>query len=269
MSSAIPQIIDECKRTRQQSRQIPGHPVYAELCARMAERASEINRPLATASISGVMTPDAHTALSAALQHTKFVQHNNEDLLPLPPESVNAAFSVCSLHTVNDMVGSFIQLRMALQPDGVLIASLPGARTLQELRQVLGETEIARSGGISPRVLPFPDIRDIGNVVGRAGFALPVIDSEMITLTYPNLTALMHDVRSLGQGNMLHGMRNNFTARGFFADAETRYRTQFSDIDGRLVATFELLTITAWKPHQSQPKPAKRGSGTTPFSAFS
>jgi SAM-dependent methyltransferase len=175
--------------------------------------------------------------------------------------SLDAVIANMSLHAINDLPGLLIQIRRALKPDGLFIATLPGAESLRELRQVLGETEAERSGGITPRVAPFLEVREAGNLLTRAGFALPVVDATTLTITYPNMFALLHELRSAGEANMLVGRARHFTPRGFFVQAAERYAAQHSDGEGRIIATAEILTLTAWKPATSQQQPAKRGSG--------
>lgn len=183
------------------------------------------------------------------------------ETLGLADDSVDAIVSNLSLHTINDLPGILVQARRALKPDGLFLATLPGAEMLRELRQVLAETEIAISGGVSPRVAPFIEVREAGNLLSRAGFALPVTDSITLPVTYSSLFALMDDLRGAGEANMLSHRRKHFTSRGFFVQAAERYAAQHSDGEGRITATAEIITLTAWKPAPSQQQPAKRGSG--------
>ncbi len=183
------------------------------------------------------------------------------ETLGLADDSVDAIVSNLSLHIINDLPGILVQARRALKPDGLFLAILPGAETLGELRQVLAETEIAVSGGVSPRVAPFIEVREAGNLLSRAGFALPVTDSTTLPVTYSSLFALMDDLRNAGEANMLTDRRKNFTSRKFFVQAAERYAAQHNDGEGRIVATAEVITLTAWKPAPGQQQPAKRGSG--------
>lgn len=180
--------------------------------------------------------------------------------VPLAEASVDAALCALSLSAVNDVPGVFAQLHRALKPDGMLLISLLGGDTLRELREVFAAVESARSGGISPRIHPFVDVREAGNVLQRTGFNLPVIDRDMITVTYPDLFALMRELRMLGATNMLHAQRSNFTSRGFFMDAAALYAERYGNGDGSINATLEIITLIGWKPHTSQPKPLARGS---------
>lgn len=187
------------------------------------------------------------------------VQHDAE-WLPFAENSLDAIASNMSLHAVNDLPGVLVQARRALRPDGLFIATLPGAESLRELRQVFAETEIALRGGITPRIAPFPELREMGHVLQRAGFALPVVDSVTLTITYPDLFALMHELRGAGEANTLQHRLRHFTGRGFFAQAAAWYAAQHGDAQGIRVSA-EILTLTAWKPAPSQQRPARRGSG--------
>lgn len=185
----------------------------------------------------------------------------DEEWLPFADNSLDAVISLLSLHWVNDIPGALAQIRRVLKPDGLFFAILPGGETLRELRSIFAGVESARSGGVSPRVAPFIDVRDAGALLQRAGFALPVADSELLQVSYPHLFALMADLRGAGQSNMLRTQLQHFTARGFFMDAAKRYAEQFSDAENRITATVEFITLTGWKPAATQQKPAKRGSG--------
>ena len=183
------------------------------------------------------------------------------EFLPFAENSLDAVVSLLDLHWVNDLPGALAQIRRALKPDGLFYAILPGGETLRELRRVLADTESAMRGGLSPRVAPFLDVRDGGALLQRAGFALPVADSEIIDISYPHLFALMDDLRGAGEVNMLQQQVQHFTPRGFFAAAAQRYAEMFSDEEGRIKATMEFITLTAWKPAATQQKPSPRGSG--------
>lgn len=184
----------------------------------------------------------------------------DEETLPFADNSVDAVLSVLSLHWVNDLPGTLAQIRRMLKPDGLFLAVIPGGETLRELREVLAATEEAQTGGVSPRVAPFLDVRDAGALLQRAGFALPVADSDILTVTYPSLFALLNELRGAGETNVLQGRRRHFTPRGFFMEAARRYAERFSDNEGGITASIELVTLTAWKPAASQQQPLKRGS---------
>jgi SAM-dependent methyltransferase len=182
------------------------------------------------------------------------------DALPLAPASLDLVVSGLSLHLIDDLPGALIQIRQALRPDGLLLAALLGGRTLAELREawLLAEDEMA--GGASPRVAPFADVRDLGGLLQRAGFALPVVDSDTVPVTYANPLALMQDLKGMGASNMLSDRRRVPVARGLVMRAAEIYVERNGLADGRVPATFEILTLTAWAPHESQPQPLKPGS---------
>lgn len=185
----------------------------------------------------------------------------DEEKLPFASESADAVVSVLSLHWVNDLPGTLKQIFHMLKPDGLFIATFFGAETLRELRHILADSESALRGGISPRVAPFADVRDAGALLQRAGFALPVADSEIITGSYADLPALTDDLRGMGEVNMLASQAKNFAPKRLFREADKRYRQQFGDPEGRIPASFEFLTLTGWKPAANQQQPLKRGSG--------
>lgn len=183
--------------------------------------------------------------------------------LPLEPASVNLVLSPLNLHLTDDTPGVFIQINRALRPDGLFLAAIPGSGTLQELRDVLLATEIEMTGGASPRVIPFPDVRDVGGLLQRAGFALPVIDAETYTVRYDSIFPLMQDLRAMGMANPLSDRSRRPVSRAFFLRAAELYAERYSDPDGRVRATFSIIYASGWKPHESQQKPLKPGSAKT------
>ena len=184
----------------------------------------------------------------------------DEEYLPFAENSVDAVVSVLSLHWVNDLPGTLVQIKRILKPDGLFFAILPGAETLHELRQVFAETETAWFGGTSPRVAPFLEVRDAGGLLQRAGFALPVADTEKIDIGYAHAFALCEELRNTGEVNMLTERSRRYLPQAFFIDLASRYAQQFHDGNG-IAATLELVTMTGWKPSGNQQQPAKRGSG--------
>jgi SAM-dependent methyltransferase len=181
----------------------------------------------------------------------------DEEFLPFAPGSFDLVVASLSLHWVNDLPGALIQLRQALRPDGLLLASLPALGTLAELRQALTEAEAALTGGASPRVSPFPDLRDCAALLQRAGFALPVADVEVLTLLYADPLALLRDLRHAGEANAVRLRDRRIPPRTLFPAALALLPEQ----DGRVAATLRLAMLTGWAPAPSQPKPAARGSG--------
>lgn len=182
------------------------------------------------------------------------------EALPLEEASLNLVVSALALQWVNDLPGTLIQVRRALKPDGLFLAALLGGETLTELRQAWLAAEIEVAGGASPRVAPFADVRDLGSLVQRAGFALPVVDSDKIVVTYADPLALMRELRAMGASNMLSDRRRVPVTRGLLVRAAEIYLDRFALPNSRVPATFEILTITAWAPDASQPKPLKPGS---------
>ncbi|WP_027486862.1 methyltransferase domain-containing protein [Allorhizobium undicola] len=183
--------------------------------------------------------------------------------LPLAAQSVNLVLSPLAMHLANDLPGLLIQMRQALKPDGLLLAAVPGAGTLNELREVLLATEAEMTGGASPRVIPFADVRDMGGLLQRAGLALPVVDVEDYTVRYASLFSLIKDLRGMGMTNPLIGRARAPVSKAFFLRAAELYADRFGDPDGRIRATFSIIYLSGWAPDASQPKPLKPGSATT------
>lgn len=191
------------------------------------------------------------------------VQNNlvmSDDILPVGPASCDAVLSALYLHWMNDLPGMLSQIRVALRPDGLLLANLLGGRSLTELRCCLAEAENEICGGISPRCMPMADIRDLGSLLQRTGFAMPVADSELVTVSYPDMFRLMADIRAMGGQNSLIGRINHFTPRTVFMRAAELYQQKFSVSDDQIKVTIELVTLTGWAPDSSQPQPLRPGS---------
>jgi SAM-dependent methyltransferase len=180
--------------------------------------------------------------------------------LPLAAGSLDLAASLLALHGVNDLPGALIQIRRSLRPDGLFIGCLLGGRSLQELRQAFLEAEAETTGGVSPRVAPFVDLRDLGTLLQRAGFALPVVDSEVVTVRYRDMFGLLRDLRAMGWSNALVARRKARLRRETLLRAAAIYAERFADADGRLRATFEIVWLSGWVPHESQQKPLRPGS---------
>jgi hypothetical protein len=164
------------------------------------------------------------------------------------------------LQNVNDLPGALVQIRRCLRPDGLFLACLLAGRTLTELRTSLATAEAEIDGGASPHVAPFADLRDLGALLQRAGFALPVADLEPLTVRYSSMFALIADLRAMGGGNALIERRKTPLKRSIFVRAAEIYAERFADPDGRVRATFELAFLSGWVPHESQQKPLKPGS---------
>lgn len=188
------------------------------------------------------------------------------DLLDLGEGAHDLVIHGLALHWANDPVGQLIQCRRALRPDGLLIACLFGGQTLHELRAVLAEAEAAVTGGLSPRVAPMAEIRDLGGLMQRAGLALPVADSQSLTVSYEGIFPLMRDLRAMGEGNALSDRRRHPTRRAVFLEAARLYAETFPAEDGRIRATFEIVTLTGWAPDSSQQQPLRPGSAAARLS---
>jgi SAM-dependent methyltransferase len=210
-------------------------------------------RHLIQGDLSGAM-------LARARKHGSVVRLD-EEMLPFAGESLDLVLANLCLHWVNDLPGALAQIRHALKPDGLFLAVIFGGGTLAELQECLMDAEIAETGGASPRVSPFADLRDAAGLLQRAGFALPVADAETLTVTYPDILRLMADLRGMGETNPLLDRLKRPTRRAVFAHAGALYQQRHGLPDGRIPASFRLLFLTGWSPHESQQKPARRGSG--------
>lgn len=184
----------------------------------------------------------------------------DEEALPFAHERFDLAVSLLGLHAVNDLPGALIQIRRALKADGLFIGCLLGGASLHELRTAFMQAESEIEGGASPRVAPFADVRDMGGLMQRAGFALPVADSESVTVRYDDPFALMRDLRGMGLTNALVARRRVPLKRAVLMRAAQIYAERFADPDGRLRATFECIWLSGWSPHESQQKPLRPGS---------
>jgi SAM-dependent methyltransferase len=241
----------------------------------LVERLSTVKRHFALALDLG--TPG--DALAAALQQSSQVDGviageplagfraarsprvaADEEALPFANETFDLAVSALSLQWVNDLPGTLAQIRRVLKPDGFFLAALIGGETLGELRESLAVAESELAGGASPRVSPFVDVRTLGTLLQRAGFALPVTDVERITVRYRNVRALLRDLRGMGAANALVERSRKPLKRAVLARAEEIYAGRFADPDGRLRATFDVMWLSAWAPHASQQQPLKPGS---------
>jgi SAM-dependent methyltransferase len=185
-----------------------------------------------------------------------------QEALPLQPESLDLVVSALAFQFVNDLPGVLAQIRRALKGDGLLVAAMIGGDTLTELRQAFAAAEAECEGGVSPRVAPFADLRDVGGLLQRAGFALPVTDLDPIVVRYDSAFALMADLRRMGATNILFERRRTPTRRATMLRMAQIYAERFADPDGRIRATFDVIWLSGWAPHESQPKPLKPGSAT-------
>src|ERR1700735_4342422 len=188
------------------------------------------------------------------------LEPSGQEILSLQPECVALAVSALAFQFVNDLPGVLAQIRRALRPDGLLLAAMTGGDTLSELRQSFAAAEAECEGGVSPRVVPFADLRDVGALLQRAGFALPVTDVDRVVVRYDSAFVLMQDLRRMGATNVLVERRRMPTRRATLLRMAQIYAERFSDPDGRIRATFDVIWLSGWAPHESQQKPLKPGS---------
>jgi SAM-dependent methyltransferase len=187
----------------------------------------------------------------------------DEEALPFRDAAFDLVVSALSLQFVNDLPGTLVQIRRALKPDGLFLAALIGGETLGELRQSFAAAESDIEGGASPRVAPFADLRDLGALLQRAGFALPVTDADRLTVRYDSAFALMHDLRRMGATNALLDRRRAPLKRATLMRTAEIYAERFADADGRVRATFEIVWVSGWAPHPRQQQPLRPGKAKT------
>ena len=277
-------IFDRHAVRRQRGRAAAGYPDFnflkVEIAERMGERLDDLRRDFATILDLGAhrgelaallrQRPGTETVFQADLSEAMAIAGAvsgpalvaDEEALPFAEGSLDAILSCLSLHWVNDLPGALVQARRALRPDGLFMGSMLGGSTLTELREVLMQAEIDVSGGLGPRVSPFADLADAASLMQRAGFALPVVDGDVITATYDNALALMRDLRGMGEVNAILERQRGFTPRRVLLRAVELYQERFADADGRIPATFQILYLTGWAPDASQQKPLRPGSAT-------
>src|SRR5882757_974945 len=231
----------------------------------MAERLHAVLREFKSVADIGTAGDQVRTALAGRADKIARVDlpDRNSEPLPLEPESLDLAVSGLAFQFVNDLPGVLAQIRRALKPDGLLLAAMIGGDTLTELRQSFASAEAECEGGVSPRVVPFADLRDVGALLQRAGFALPVTDVDRIVVRYDNAFALMQDIRRMGATNILAERRRTPTRRATLLRMAQIYGERYSDSDGRIRATFDIVWLSGWAPHESQQKPLQPGSAKT------
>jgi SAM-dependent methyltransferase len=241
-----------------------------ELCQRLGS----VNRTFSSIVDIGSPGPQLAQRLAQSLKPARLVRMSpllqlakpppavvgDEEALPFRNESFDLAVSVLALQSVNDLPGSLLQIRQILRPDGLFLAGLLGGRSLTELRTSFAAAEAEITGGASPRVAPFADLRDLGGLLQRAGFALPVADLEPLIVRYPSMFALMADLRAMGASNALAERRRTPLRRAVLLHAAEIYAERFADPDGKVRATFDLVFLSGWAPHVGQQKPLKPGS---------
>jgi NADH dehydrogenase [ubiquinone] 1 alpha subcomplex assembly factor 5 len=256
--------------------------LVSEVTERLLDRLDDIKRPFpdvlnlgshtglagelltARADVSNVIQSDLSPRMASAARQKNHLPTiaSDEEALPFAEESFDLVVSALSLHNVNDLPGTLIQANRCLRPDGVFLASMFAGQTLVELREVLMLAESETAGGVAPRISPFADVKDLGNLLQRAGFALPVADSEVITVRYEDPIKLFGDLRGMAESSILNARSRQPMRRKTLVRAMELYRERHASEDGRIPATFEVVNLTAWRPDASQPKPAKPGSAT-------
>ena len=228
---------------------------------RSFELAVDLGTP--TGAVARVLAGKVATVIRAAHDVTQgdgLRVAADEEALPFADAALDLVVSALALQFVNDLPGALIQIRRALKPDGLLLAALIGGDSLSELREAFAAAESEIEGGVSPRVAPFADLRELGALMQRAGFALPVIDSDRLTVRYQDVFALMRDLRRMGATNVLAERRRAPLKRATLPRMAEIYRERFADADGRLRASFEIVWLSGWAPHESQQQPLKPGS---------
>ncbi len=273
-------VFDRAQLRRQRdraARRLDEHDfLFRETAERLADRLSDVTRTFPVAldlgcrtgllarllggrgNISRLYRCDLSPAMARLAGAPAVVA--DEEALPFAAGSLDLVISNLALHWVNDLPGCLLQIRHALKEDGLLLASMLGGETLIELRRCLLDAELEEKGGASPRVSPFADVRDAGALLQRAGFALPVVDIDTITVTYGEPMRLLADLRGMGETNAVTARTRTFTGRRTLLRALELYRQRYADPQGRIPATFQILTLTAWRPHVSQQRALAPGS---------
>ena len=269
---AGPAIFDrKLLRARQRRARALGAEAFLldRVAGELGERLSAVLRPFDHAVDLGTPTDAVRRVLYAGGKIATLVAAEpsatlgvaaDEEALPFADGSLDLVVSALSLQFVNDLPGTLIQIRRALKADGLLLAAMIGGDSLIELREAFAEAETEIEGGVSPRVAPFADVRALGALLQRAGFALPVVDSDRLTVRYPTVIALLHDLRHMGATNVLSERRRTPLRRATLQRMTEIYARRFADADGRLRATFEIVWLSGWAPHDSQQKPLKPGT---------
>lgn len=240
----------------------------------LVDRLTAVKRPFGTAADLGTPTPVLREALASTGMIETYKAFGpaergdvdvvtDPEILPFAPASLDLVVSALALQSVNDLPGVLTQIRRALKPDGLLLAGFLGGGTLSELREAFAIAESDTLGGISPRVAPFVDLRDLGGLLQRAGLALPVTDVDRVVVRYGDPLALLHDLRRMGAANPLTDRRRAPLLKKTLVRLFEVYAERFADPDGRLRATFEIVWMSGWAPHESQQKPLRPGSAKT------
>ena len=269
-SNTAPVLFDRALLRARQRRALRSGPatfLLERVIEDMADRLQAVRRDFS--DVADVWTPNVavREVLGAHLKSIRHVDVDDAEMLPLQPESLDLAVSALAFQFVNDLPGVLAQIRRALRADGLLLAAMIGGDTLTELRQCFAEAEAECEGGVSPRVAPFADLRDVGSLLQRAGFALPVTDVDSLVVRYDNAFALMQDLRRMGGTNVMIERRRTPTRPATMMRMAQLYTQRFADPDGRIRATFDIIWLSGWAPHESQQKPLRPGSAKTSLEA--
>ena len=270
MGPGPPRIFDSqtYRLRRERAARLDGDIFLAQdVAGQVAERLGAINRHFARgldlhsrAAVFPTLQPFADSWVRTGFAGDRPSVITDEEILPFAEHSFDVVTSILSLHAVNDLPGTLVQIRRVLKPDGVFIAGLFGGETLQELKLAFAAAESEISGGASPHVSPFGDVRELGGLLQRAGFALPVADVERTIVRYRDVARLFADLRALGETNVLARRRLGFMLRRMLHAVTAEYATRFADEEGRMPATFDIVFLTGWAPHESQQKASAPGS---------
>ena len=231
--------------------------LHEEAAAEIEERLAEVNKSFSSPALVG------HASSPILSLFNGILAVSDAEELNLLAGNHDLVIHSFGLHWSDDPVGQLVQSRLALKPDGLFLGVMFGGTTLHELRACLAEAETRLTGGLSPRVLPMADLRDLGGLLQRAGFALPVADSRKLKVRYSDLQTLIRDLRGMGETNALSGRLKRPASKAFFTETEAIYRRNFSDNEGYITATFEIVFLTGWAPSDTQPQPLQPGSAKT------
>ncbi len=262
--------------------------LFHEIAGRLCEKLDDINRKFEFGLDLGCHSGETSKLLSVKHQATNWVRTDmsfqlskiaskktgapvlvmDEEFIAFKKHSFDIVISNLSLHWANDLPGTLAQISKVLKPDGVILISLFGEQTLHELKMCLSRAEIEEENGLSPRVSAFSTIQDLGNLLIRAGFALPVADVEKITVYYPHAMKLMRDLRAMGESNSANLRRKSFSRKTTMMRTSQLYQEKFENEANQVPATFDVITLTGWSPDISQPKPLKPGSGQVNLNNF-
>jgi SAM-dependent methyltransferase len=263
--NTAPKLFDRALLRARQRRALRGEPatfLLDRVAEDMEERLHAVLRDFA--DVAEIWTPGELLRKPSSDRFKSIARIGLDDseheTLPFPPESLDLVVSGLAFQFVNDLPGVLTQIRRALRPDGLLLAAMIGGDTLTELRQSFAAAEAELEGGVSPRVAPFADLRDVGALLQRAAFALPVTDVDRIVVRYDSAFALMQDLRRMGATNVLVERRRTTTRRATMLRMAQIYGERFADPDGRIRATFDVIWLSGWAPHESQQQPLKPGS---------